>query len=189
MLGSCPSFVVSYFTLKPLKYLEFYGSLGKELLWPRVQARHSLLSLSDIFTVGPSLSASYQVRSSHVCFFLSGPTAVMFLSEELPSSSNVLFFRTNLPGWAAEDQIQSPCRSDSTTFSSPAPLASSLTVGLLHREWAASVSVPPLHVRVFKWNTKLCYTFSKNWDRQLLSGRDLVFGWVEADVGCMSKVP
>jgi len=98
VLGFCISFTISYFTLNLLQYLQFYCSSGKTLLWPSIQARRSLLSPSDIFSEGTSLSARVTELGAHMHFFLSGHPVVTFVSEEQPSSSSVLFPMLDLLG-------------------------------------------------------------------------------------------
>lgn len=98
--------MISYFTLKFLKYLQFYCNSSEELLWPSIPARRSLLSLSDIFSEGPSLFARV-TEIGYRYFFLSGPP-VTSVSEEQPqpSSSKIFFPRLNLLDWAAGEQVQ-----------------------------------------------------------------------------------
>lgn len=172
--------------MKLLKYFQFYCSSSKELRWPSIQAQHSLLSLSDIFSEAPSPSARVTELGAYTLFFfLPGPQLSCLFLRSSPAPAT--FSSPGLTCLAGQQgtRFKHPGIEKGMVLSSPAPWASAFMAQLLHR--VGRISYSASSACILKGNTKFCFTFSNNWDRQPLSGKDLVFGWIGAAAGCHGK--
>lgn len=151
--------------MKLLKYLQFYCSSSKELLWPSIQAHHSLLSLSNIFSEGHFLSArvtkfgahtqffSFWAPNHHVCF--SGAAHVQ--QHPLPQAQPV-WLGSRGPGLS----ILALRKAWYSALLLPGQAL--FLPGYRIESGQHSYSAPS--ACILEGNTTLCFSFSKNWGRQ-----------------------
>lgn len=125
----------------------------------------------------------HRVRSSQTLFSL-WALIILFVLRSIPAPEISSSLGLTCLAGQQKNRFNHPSIEEGMVLRSLAPKHSYCRV-ITQR--VGSITCSASSACILEGDTKLCFTFSKTWDRQLLSRKDLVFGWIQAAVGYHGK--